>query len=188
MAQGPRHLRDSFASTGVRFTEQTLSAAQKTQALTNIGALPAGEQTGLVLTTPVIDGVQYSALNDRQIVTVAFAVDGAALHAANLTALTFPAAAVILRVLLDVTTVSTGASTIDVGYTAVSATTSSDTLLDGVDGNAAIALFDSMDASLDLGANAHAQKAVSGKWITLDEASGDTTGLVATLYIQYILA
>lgn len=124
---------------------------------------------------------------DRAMKCSVFAVTGAALHAANLTAWTAPAAAIIHRVMLDITTVATGACTIDVGYTASSSTTSSDTLLDGVDANAAIALFDSMNAALDSGANAKAQKAASGKWITIDEASGDATGLVANLYVFYSL-
>lgn len=144
--------------------------------------------TGKTLTTPTIDGVTYSAENDRQVITVAFPVDGAALHAAVLPAVVFPAAAIILRAILDITTVATAACTIDVGYTAVSGTTSSDTLLDGVDANAAIATFDSMNAALDGGANALAQKAASGKWVTIDEKTGDSTGMVATLYVQYILA
>lgn len=38
MAQGPRHLGDSFVSTGVRYTPQTLTAAQQTQVQANIGA------------------------------------------------------------------------------------------------------------------------------------------------------
>ena len=124
---------------------------------------------------------------DRVIKCAVFAVTGAALHAANLTAWTAPAASIIHRVMLDITTVATGACTIDVGYTASGATTSSDTLIDGVDANAAIALFDSMNAALDSGANAKAQKAASGKWITMDEASGDATGLVANLYVFYSL-
>lgn len=124
---------------------------------------------------------------DRQVKCDVVAIDGAALHAANLTLWQAPAAAIILRVLLDVTTVATGACTVDIGYTAASATTSSDSLLDGVDVNAAVALFDSMNAALDSGANAQAQKAASGKWITADEASGDATGLVANAYIFYIL-
>ena len=144
--------------------------------------------TGSVLTTPVIDGVTMSAANDRQIITEVVALSGTALHAANLTLWTAPAKAYILRVLLEITTVSTGASTIDIGYTATTATTSSDTLLDGIDGNAATGLFDSMNAALDSGANAKAQLAASGKWITADEASGDTTGLVGQVVIQYILA
>jgi len=144
-------------------------------------------QPSIKLTTPTIDGVAQSALNDRQIITEAFAVDGAALHAAVLNAVTFPADAVILRAVLDITTVATGACTIDVGYNATTAATS-DTLLDGVDANAAVATFDSMNAALDSGANAKAQKAASGKFVTIDEKTGDSTGMVATLYVQYILA
>jgi hypothetical protein len=188
MAQGPRHLADSFVATGLRKTAQTLTTAEKAQVQTNLGVLPSGEQTSLPLTTPVIDGVVYSALNDRQIVTVAFPVTGAALNVAPVAAITFPAAAIILRAVLDVTTVATVAATIDVGYTAVSDVSLSSTLLTGVDANAAVALFDSMDPTLSTGANAHAQKAASGAWVTIGYATGDPTGLVATLYIQYILA
>jgi hypothetical protein len=158
--------------------------------LTVSGAVTASgaiTNTSAVLTTPVIDGVTYSAANDRQIITEVVAISGAALQAANLTLWTAPAAAIVLRVLLNVTTVATAACTVDIGYTAVSATTSSDTFLDGVDVNAATALFDSMNAALDTGANAKAQLAASGKWITADSASGDATGLVANVYIQYVL-
>lgn len=158
-------------------TEVVAVTTTQTQTLTN-----------KTLTTPVIDGVTYSANNARQIITEAFAVGGTALHAAVLPAVTFPAAAIILRAVLDITTVATAACTIDVGYTAVSSTTTSDTLLDGIDANAATGTFDSMNAALDAGANALAQKAASGKWVTIDEKTGDATGLVATLYVQYILA
>jgi hypothetical protein len=125
---------------------------------------------------------------DRMVKCDVVAISGAALQAANLTLWTAPAASIVLSVLLDVTTVATGACTVDIGYTAVSATTSSDTFLDGVDVNAAIALFDSGNHALDTGANAKAQKAASGKWITADSASGDATGLVANAYIFYVLA
>lgn len=93
----------------------------------------------------------------------------------------------IHRVILDVTTVATGACTLDVGYTATSAATTSDTFLDGVDVNSAIGVFDSMNAALDSGANANCQKAAIGKWVTIDEKTGDAEGMVATLYIQYSL-
>lgn len=165
-------------------TITTPAGAALTMAVSSQANTFTGVQT---LTTPVIDGVSYSAANDRQIITEVVAVSGAALHAANLTLWTAPADCYILRVLLDVTTASTGASTIDIGYTAASATTASDTLLDGVSGTPA-ALFDSGNAALDSGANAKAQKAASGKWITADEASGDTTGMVASFVVQYILA
>lgn len=96
-------------------------------------------------------------------------------------------AIVITRAILDVTTVATSACTLDVGYTATSAATTSDTLLDGVDVNAAIAVFDSMNAALDSGANAKAQKCAIGAWVTIDEKTGDAEGMVATLYLQYYL-
>lgn len=128
------------------------------------------------------------ALNpgDRAVKCVAFPLDGTALHAAVVPAIQFGADAIILRAIADITTVATGACTLDVGYTSVSDVTSSDTLLDGIDVNAAIATFDSMNAALDAGANAKAQKAASGKWVTVDEKTGDATGLVGTLYIFYI--
>lgn len=145
----------------------------QTQTLTN------KTLTSPVITTPTIDGVAVS----RPRFCTVFAISGAALQAAVLAALQFPAAAIIERAILDITTVATGACTVDVGYATVSATTGSDTLLDGVDANAGIAMFDSMDASLDAGANAKAQKAASGKWVTVQSKTGDATGLVANLYI-----
>jgi hypothetical protein len=125
---------------------------------------------------------------DRAVKCDVVAISGAALQAANLTLWTAPADSIVLAVLLDVTTVATAACTVDIGYTATTATTSSDTFLDGVDVNAATALFDSRNHALDSGANAKAQKAASGKWITADSASGDATGLVANAYIFYVLA
>ena len=89
---------------------------------------------------------------------------------------------------MDITTVATGACTLDVGLTAVSATTTSDTLLDGIDVNAATAVFDSMNYALDSGANAKAQKLAEGKWVTFDEKSGDATGLAGKAYIEYVVA
>lgn len=96
-------------------------------------------------------------------------------------------AIIITRAILDVTTPATSACTLDIGYTATSAATTSDTLLDGVDVNTAAAVFDSMNAALDSGANANAQKCAIGKWVTIDEKTGDAEGMVATLYIQYYL-
>lgn len=144
--------------------------------------------TNKTLNGAIIDGVTQSSLNDRQIITVAYPIAGDDLAAGVLAAVQFPAAAIILRAMLDVTTPSTGACTVNVGYTAVSATTGSDTLLDGVDVNSAAALFDSMNAGLDSGANALAQKAASGAWVTVQEASGAAEDMVATLYVQFILA
>lgn len=116
-------------------------------------------------------------------------LSGATIHAASggVVAWQVPAACAIIvdKVVLDVTTVSSGACTLDIGYTATDATTTSDTMLDGVDVNSAAAVFDSSNAALDSGANAKAQKCAASKWITIDEKTGDATGLVANLYIYY---
>lgn len=127
---------------------------------------------------------------DRAPKVAVTSLTGAAIHAGTggVVAWQNPEAVSILvqRVILNLTTVATGACTLDVGCTAVSATTTSDTLLDGIDANGAIGVFDSMNAALDSGANANAQLLAAGKWITIDEKTGDATGLVAKLYVQYI--
>lgn len=91
---------------------------------------------------------------------------------------------IITRVLLDITTATSGACTLDIGYTATSAVTTSDTFLDGIDANA-IALHDSGNAALDSQANTLAQKAAVGSWVTVDEKTGDAEGMIATLYVEY---
>ena len=89
----------------------------------------------------------------------------------------------IHRVLIDVTTVATGACTIDVGTTAVSAATSSDTLIDGLDVNAGIGLFDNIT---EKGSNGKSrQKLASGKWVTASQASGAIAGIVGYGYVVY---
>jgi hypothetical protein len=154
----------------------TIALADATQTLTS-----------KTLTTPIIDGVQYAA-NDRQIVVRAVAIDGNVVRLGTVTLWTAPANAIILRCILNITNQSTGVSTMDVGYTAVSAVTTSDTLLDGVDSGSAAAIYDSQDPLLDTSANAKAQLAASGKWITASQATGDTADLAATAYIFFILA
>jgi hypothetical protein len=156
----------------------TLSLVAGTETLTN-----------KTLTTPTIDGVLYSGLNDREPICEVVAISGALVHAGTggvIALWTASAASIILRVILDVTTKSDGASTVDVGYTVASATTTSDTILDGIDTGAGTSFSDSMNAALDAGGNALAQKAAAGGWITIDEKSGDTTGLVANAYIFYV--
>lgn len=89
----------------------------------------------------------------------------------------------ISRVMIDVTTAATAACTIDVGHTATSATTSSDTLLDGLDVNSAAGVFDNIT---NAGTNGKAvQRLASGKWITASKASGATAGIVGYAYITY---
>lgn len=139
------------------------------------------------LTTNLSKFLAYIGPSDRETITVVFPLVGADLHAAVVPAVVFPANALILRCVADITTVATGACTLDIGYTAVSATTSSDSLLDGIDVNTATGVFDSMNAALDSGANAKAQKAALGKWITVDEKTGDATGLVGNLYVSFVV-
>lgn len=92
---------------------------------------------------------------------------------------------VIERIVIDVTTASTGACTIDVGTTAVSATTLSDNLIDGLDTNTAIGTFDNIT---DKGSNGKSrQKLASGKWVTASRASGAAAGTAGFAYIHYIL-
>lgn len=90
---------------------------------------------------------------------------------------------IVERVVLDVTTKSTGASTVDVGTTATSATTSSDNLLDGVDLGTAVGTFDNLEESGTNGTSR--QKLATGKWVTGSRASGAAAGLVGFAYIHY---
>lgn len=92
---------------------------------------------------------------------------------------------IITRVVLDVTTKSTGACTLDVGTTAVSATTTSDTLIDGVDVGTEAGTFDNYE---DAGTNGTSrQKLATGKWVTASKASGAAAGLAGYAYIEYFL-
>lgn len=95
------------------------------------------------------------------------------------------ASILVQRTLLNVTTQSTGAGTVSIGTTATSATTSSANLLDTLS-VAAAGLFDNIT---DKGTNGKSRQSLAaGKWVTIASASGDVTGMVANLYIEYILA
>lgn len=89
----------------------------------------------------------------------------------------------ISRIELDVTTVtSVGGATIDIGTTTVSSSTTSDTLIDGKDINAATGVFDNIT---DVGTNGKSrQRLATGKWVT-GTASGTPTALVGYVYIHY---
>jgi hypothetical protein len=90
------------------------------------------------------------------------------------------------KVLIDVTTKSTGACTIDVGMTAASATTKVDNLLDGIDVGTATGLLALADQA---GVNGLTrQKVAVGKWVTGSQDSGASAGLVGFAYIYYSLA
>lgn|SRR3990167_7739940 len=93
---------------------------------------------------------------------------------------------VITDVVLIITTVSSGACTLDIGTTATSKVTSSDNIFDGIDATAAAPVVYTMrNDALDAAANVNAKDLATGKWITIDEASGDAEGMRGVLYITY---
>jgi hypothetical protein len=89
---------------------------------------------------------------------------------------------VITRAIFNLTTASTAAATVDCGV-AANATTSNDTLIDGLDVNAAAGIFDNTENG---GSNGKNQvKATSSQYVTCSRASGETAGLAGSMYIYY---
>jgi len=95
-------------------------------------------------------------------------------------------AVLIDRVVVDVTTKATAACAIDIGTTATNGTTSSDNLIDGLDVNNAVGVFDNIT---DKGTNGKSrQKINSGKWVTASVSGGGASaGLVGFAYIHYVV-
>lgn len=97
----------------------------------------------------------------------------------------------------NVTALASGATClVDIGYTAASAATLNDTLLDGViassGGSTGLAsqVANSTNALVDTGnENPALFLAAAGKWITISaqDSSSDLTGMVADLYVAYFL-
>lgn len=89
---------------------------------------------------------------------------------------------VVHRAWIQVETASSGSCTLDVGIGAT-ATTSGDTLLDGIS-VASTGIKDSADGT-DNGTNgvAKPQHAAAGSYVTATVASGDADGFVGTLHI-----
>jgi hypothetical protein len=92
---------------------------------------------------------------------------------------------IVTRVVIDLTTKSSGAGTLDVGMTATSAATSADNLIDGLDVNAATGVFDNVENQGTNGTGA--QKVASGKWVTASKATGNMAGIVGSCYLHYHL-
>lgn len=94
------------------------------------------------------------------------------------------ASVLVDAILIDVTTAATSTvCTIDVGYTAASAVTSADTMLDGADVSTTTRNYNHIK---DAGTNGKAVvKAAKGKWITASQKTGDATGLAGTWYLHY---
>lgn len=94
-------------------------------------------------------------------------------------------AILVQHVVLNVTTKTTAACTVDVGTTATNATTLSDTLIDGKDINTAVGVFTNDESA---GVNGKPFKRLAaGKWVTASKASGASAGLVGTYEIYYIV-
>lgn len=89
---------------------------------------------------------------------------------------------IVVRCIVNITTASTGASTIDAGIGA-SASTLYDTLIDGLSG-ATAGVYDAIENG---GTNGDAcQLWPAGQYLTCSEASGDVAGLVGELIVQWI--
>lgn len=91
---------------------------------------------------------------------------------------------IIDKVVLDVTTVATGAGTLDVGIAATSI--SNDSLLDGVDVHSATGVFDNIT---DKGTNGKTvKKWTTDYYLTATKASGAMAGLAGFLHVHYHIA
>lgn len=92
----------------------------------------------------------------------------------------------ILGVCINVTTKSTGASTVDIGY-AANGTTSNDSLIDGLDTGTGVGTYNQIDNKGTSGLGSHSTVMTSGQFITGSKASGACAGLVGYAYIEYCL-
>lgn len=91
---------------------------------------------------------------------------------------------IVTRLILDITTPSDGAATVDAGI-AANGTTSSDNLIDGQSVATAAKVLDNVS---DVGTNGKArQKWSASQYLTIT-ASATLAGLVGNAYIEYIRA
>jgi hypothetical protein len=119
--------------------------------------------------------------------TAIFNLVGDTIHAGVVAWQNPEASAIIVdRVVIDVTTVASGAGQLDSGSTSTSATTASDNLLDGIDVHSAIGAF-SLDSQA--GANGKGcQHVPEGSWVTFSQGSGSLAGMLGNAYITYHVA
>lgn len=97
-------------------------------------------------------------------------------------------AIIVTRLVLDITTKATAACTLDAGPGAT-ATTVSDTLIDGLDANAAAGVFDSIE---DQGTNGKStarldENGGTTDYLTVSKKTGAAAGIVGSYHIFYIL-
>jgi len=88
---------------------------------------------------------------------------------------------IILDTFVDVTTQATGAATADCGV-AANGTTSSDTILDGIDIGTGVDIFNSAN---DNGANGKKIRKWAASEFVTGTAGANSTGLVGTVHIKY---
>jgi hypothetical protein len=92
-------------------------------------------------------------------------------------------AIMVIRLVLDITTNSSGACTVDCGI-AANGTTLNDTLIDGASVATAAKVLDNVN---DAGTNGKArQKVAVGSYVTGSVASGASAGVVGSAYIEYV--
>ncbi len=119
------------------------------------------------------------------------ALTGAAVHAAAVGIVSPEAVDVLVTgIYVALTTHATAASgAIDVGWSSVSITTASDTIADGLAVGSGVTAPIAYTANNQAGANGKfVTYWTAGTWITVsDDGTADVTGMVATLYIKYIL-
>lgn len=149
---------------------------------------PEGPSANPVTHTVFDDGgvaALFSGVTTQRVTKwVTLALTGAAVHAAAVGIVNPEATDVLVtEVVLDLTTHATAANgSIDVGYTATSISTASATIQDGIlvgSGVTVPVLYPTTTPKVYWPA---------GKWITVsDDGTADVTGMVAKLYISYIL-
>jgi hypothetical protein len=95
-------------------------------------------------------------------------------------------AIIVFKLVIDVTTIASGACSADFGTTVASATTVSDNLIDGLDVHTSTGTFATIDQA---GANGkERQKLASGGWVTGSKDTGASAALVGSAYIFHAFA
>ena len=92
---------------------------------------------------------------------------------------------IVTKVVIQTTTIATAACTLDAGIVAAITTVGAN-LIDGLDVNSAIGVFDNID---DQGTDGKAsQKWDSDEYFTISKKTGAAAGLVGYVYIEYYRA
>jgi len=90
---------------------------------------------------------------------------------------------IITKLIIDVTTKSTGACTVDAGI-AANGSTSDDTLIDGLDVGAAAILADNIT---NKGTNGNTvKKWGASEYLTISKATGAAAGLIGYAYVEWV--